>query len=390
MANKIFKHFEGTLEQFKAKVTTKADEWGLKDSIVFIHDATNSNSGWIYADEKYFTAAEVTGLTADELINILDGSFVNVENVGDKVQIKAVLQDNITSNLQTAVGYIGTGEQINVFQKGWTLDDVLKKIFCQVVDYTTAGTNNYALSCDTSVVEVGQTVTPKLTMTGSATLSYNKPVGGSASQSNRTLIAGTDYTVNYGFKESSLGSSDYTNSVNSQTMGAWKATEGTKTYYGGVQITDIKTANDLGLKKSDGTTASAAKITFANVNKTVSIRGAYKYYYAINTPTKLTTASTWEDCISVCATNGFLTKDEEIIDENGVVIGDVNTKKFVYALVPSLKQTPTFTDGMTNPGTMTVIKELANPLGTQYKLCAIDAETGNAGTVFKNVLIYNK
>ena len=83
----------------------------------------------------------------------------------------------------------------------------------------------------------------------------------------------------------------------------------------------------------------------------------------------------------------MLTNNITVLSSTATEIGTASVKKYVYVLIPSIKQTPGFEDGLGNPGTMVVINNsLQNQYGTNYKLCAINAN-GNAGDKYKNLII---
>lgn len=386
MANKIFKHYTGTLEAFKAYVAGKTTEEQAQlfgDSITFIHPNDSSNSGWLYANGEYYTAQEMTGVTPESLFAVIDGDSIGVEIKNGKLKLTPLLQSNVTSNLQTAVGYIPVGTQTDVFTAGMSLDDVIKKIFCKVLDYTT--TCNITNSKLTGIVtpqEVGSTYNPTITFSGTPTVSYNKPVGGSAAQQTKQLTNGTDYTVTYAFGESANPTTFGANSYSP----SWTVVEGNKTYYGVAKISDIKSAATLGLKKSDNSTASETTIADKTFPASVSVAGAYKVYYVVNSTVALTSSSTFTQCTAALTQNKMLTNDVAVL--NSVTeIGTASTKKYVYVLIPASKATPTFQNELGIEGTMTVINDsLTNSYGTTYKLCALGAD-GQAGVKYQNLVI---
>lgn len=385
MANKIFKHYTGTLEAFKQYVASKTSAEKTElfgDSITFIHPDDSSNSGWLYANEEYYTAQEMTGLTPESLKDVLDGDSIGVEISNGKLKLTPLLQANVTSNLQTAVGYIPTGTQTDIFTAGMSLDDIIKKIFCKVLDYTTSITDNFALTGAQTVVEVGSTYIPTISFTGAPTIKYVKPTGGSNAQVTKTLTA-SNYTLTYAFGEtanpSSFGSTN-------QYAPSWTVTESDKTYYGAAKVSNIASASSLGLKKSDDKTASTATIADKTTLKNITVKGAYKVYYVVNSTVALTSSSTFTQCTAALTQNAMLTNNVTVLD-SVTEIGTSLTRKYVYVLIPASKATPTFQNELGIQGEMTVINSsLTNSYGTTYKLCALGAE-GQAGVKYQNLVI---
>ncbi len=382
MLNKIFKHYRGNLSEFKEYLAS-VDANQFINSITFIHPDDSLNSGWIFANGCYYTAVEVTGISAEELYKVIDGDSIGMEIIDGKLKLIPLLQKNISSNLQTAVGYIEKGIQSNIFTKGMTLDDVLKKIFCKILDYNYSFTNTFNLTGVITPAEVGSVYSPTISFTGNPIIKYIKPVGGSAAQTD-TLLTADDYTVTYSFNDTnSAGTYLPTNSY----IPSWTVTEGNKIFYGWVKVSNIATAASLDLKQSDDITASTTTISDQYIAKQQTVTGAYKVYYIVNTTTKLTADSTFNDCVSVLTKQSMLTNNITVLSSTATEIGTASVKKYVYVLIPSIKQTPGFEDGMGNPGTMVVINNsLQNQYGTNYKLCAINAN-GNAGDKYKNLII---
>lgn len=385
MANKIFKHYTGTLEAFKAYVAGKnPDEQAqlFEESITFIHPNDSSNSGWLYANGEYYTAQEMVGVTPESLFAVIDGDSIGVEIKNGKLKLTPLLQSNVTSNLQTAVGYIPVGTQANIFTAGMSLDDVIKKIFCKILDYSTSISNNFALTGTQTVVEVGSTYTPTISFTGSPTIKYVKPVGGSSDQVTKTLSE-SDYTVTYAFGETANPSSF---SSTNQYKPSWVVTESNKTFYGVAKVSNIASAQSLGLKMSDNSTASAATIADKITPQDTTVKGAYKVYYVVNSTTVLTSASTFAQCTEALTQNAMLTSNVSVLGA-ATEIGTASTKKYVYVLIPTSKATPTFQNELGISGTMTVINsDLTNSYGTKYKLCALGAD-GQAGVKYQNLVI---
>lgn len=385
MANKIFKHYTGTLEAFKTYVDgkTSAEQTELfGDSITFIHPNDSSNSGWLYANGEYYTAQEMTGVTPESLLAVIDGDSIGVEVKDGKLKLTPQLQSDVTSNLQTAVGYIPTGTQENIFTAGMSLDDIIKKIFCKVLDYTTSISDTFALTGTQTVAEVGSTYTPTISFTGSPTIKYVKPVGGSSAQVTKTLST-SDYTVTYAFGETANPSSF---SSTNQYKPSWTVTESDKTFYGVAKVSNIASAQSLNLKMSDNTTASKATIADKTTSKNATVKGAYKVYYVVNSTVALTSSSTFTQCTAALTQNAMLTNNVAVL--NSVTeIGTASTKKYVYVLIPISKATPTFQNELGIQGEMTVINDsLTNSYGTTYKLCALGAD-GQAGVKYQNLVI---
>lgn len=383
MENKIFKHYTGDLSAFKTYIQglNQSDQDLLTNSITFIHPSDSNNSGWLYANGKYYTANEVIGVSAEILKDFIDGTSIGVNIENDKLQLTPIVQTNITSNLQTAVGYINSGEISNVFTKGMTLDEVLKKIFCKVLDYTTSNTNTFNLVGTSTPQEVGSSYTPTISFTGAPTLTYNKPVGGSTAQTSKTLTP-SNYTLTYAFGIAANPSTF--SSTNSYTAPAWKVTEGSKTYYGVVRISNIATAASLGLKKSDNTTPSATTFSNINVSKNAAVTGAYKVYYVVNSTTKLTASSTFAQCVAACTTNKMLTGNITVIGDTSVTIGSSDATGYIYVLIPSVKSVSNIKNDLGGVGTMTVLKTgLVNSYNTPYTLYYFTANGAN----YKNLTI---
>ena len=385
MLNKIFKHYTGDLAAFKTYVSGlgESDLNLLNQAITFIHPDDNANSGWLYANEHYYTAQEMTGVTPESLYAVIDGTSIGVEIVGDKLKLTPQLQSNVTSNLQTAVGYIPAGAQENIFTAGMSLDDIIKKIFCKILDYTTSITDNFTLTGTSNIVEVGSTYTPTISFTGAPTIKYVKPTGGSNTQVTKTLTP-SDYTVTYAFGETANPSSF---SSTNQYTPSWSVTESNKTYYGAVKVSDIASAASLGLKKSDNNTVSTATIPDKTVSKSVNVTGAYKIYYVVNSTVALTSSSTFQQCMTVLTENKMLTSNVTVLGSSPIEIGTASTKKYVYVLIPTSKKTPTFQNELGVQGEMVVINSsLTNSYDTTYKLCALGAD-GQAGVKYKNLVI---
>ena len=165
MANKIFKHYTGTLETFKAYVAGKtSDEQAqlFEESITFIHPNDSSNSGWLYANGEYYTAQEMVGVTPESLFAVIDGDSIGVEIKNGKLKLTPVLQKPITT--YTKVGYL---EAKTALEAGTSLEEILQRILSTELDVTpsnpTAKITNSGTASGT--FEVGTIITPVLTAT---------------------------------------------------------------------------------------------------------------------------------------------------------------------------------------------------------------------------------
>ena len=143
MTNSIFKQYIGTLEEFKAWLSTNTNKSSLGSSIVFIHandidDAEAEFTGWIYANGHYYQSG--TSLKIGDIANMLvsgDGVRVRMmkdDNNEDKIYFDAVVQSDIKIAggplASTAVATVFTGGKI---PKGMTIQKVLETLFLKEI-----------------------------------------------------------------------------------------------------------------------------------------------------------------------------------------------------------------------------------------------------------------
>lgn len=196
--NSIFKQYLGTLEQFKAYYAGLDDisKAALGTALIFIHDAAVdgqwNNDGYIFANGKYYTCRE-TNLTASTLLSLIetgDTSGVSVEEVNGKLVFTAVLKDELKA--LTRVGFVEAGK---TWDAGTSLEQVLNDIFAKEVWY--AASFNYAENLTVSISKPTLTVTVDgTTVTGTSnTCEIGAPVTVSGSISNSSYTGGDKFTV---------------------------------------------------------------------------------------------------------------------------------------------------------------------------------------------------
>lgn len=196
--NTLFKQYLGSLEQFKAYYENLDDisKAALSRALIFIHDAAVdgqwNNDGYIFANGKYYTCRE-TNLTASTLLSLIetgDTSGVSVEEVDGKLVFTPCLKDELKA--LTSVGFVEVGK---TWDAGTSLEQVLNDIFAKEVWYTASF--NYAENLTVSMNKPGLTVTVDgSTVTGTSnTCEIGAPVIVSGSMSNSSYTGGDKFTV---------------------------------------------------------------------------------------------------------------------------------------------------------------------------------------------------
>lgn len=196
--NSIFKQYLGSLEQFKAYYSklNQESQTALRRALIFIHDeavdGTWNNDGYIFANGKYYTCRE-TNLTASMLLSLIETgntSGVSVEEVEGKLVFTPCLKDELKA--LTNVGFVEAGK---TWDAGTSLEQVLNDIFAKEVWY--AASFNYAENLTVSMSKPSLTVTVDGTsVTGTSnTCEIGAPVTVSGSISASSYTGGDKFTV---------------------------------------------------------------------------------------------------------------------------------------------------------------------------------------------------
>jgi len=150
----------------------------------------------------------------------------------------------------------------------------------------------------------------------------------------------------------------------------------TMTYGASTNIPKTNYGNDSSVRINAGTATSSA----------INFTGCYRYYYIVNTSTKLTASSTFAECAAACTNTGLLSGNVDVIGSTAIAIGDATHTKYVFVLIPVSKATPKFDNELGVSGTMIVLNDTLSHNGVTYKLCTTNPD-GHAGDKYKNCKI---
>lgn len=195
--NSIFKQYIGSLDKFKTYYENLDDlqKAALTTAVVFIHESVVDDqwdgNGYIFANGMYYACGN-TNLTANVLLSLIKEGTTNgvkVEVEGDKLIFTPVLKEELKA--LTNVGFVTSGK---IWSAGTDLETILNDIFAKEVWYKAdfTYTDNLVVSMNTpSLVVTVDGVT--------ATSGSNYEIGASVSVESEmyasSYTGGTQYTV---------------------------------------------------------------------------------------------------------------------------------------------------------------------------------------------------
>jgi len=309
-------------------------------------------------------------------------SQVSGESNGIKVEVqqesgllkKLVIDNEITPSeptlkndllVATKVGFLEINKKFN---SGTTIEAVLTSMLCKELDYTTTN--------------------PTVTITNSGSGAGNYEIGSTISvilghtYNDGAFIAENSWTQNIPAGCIEDSTSYYRNNTPIDSAETQTITNGTISY----KCKTTYNASTATPQTSYGNPTTKSIPSGIATSSNISFTGYYKAYYVVNTATKLTASSTFNDCASIC-TSQLMNSNITVLGSTPQAIGDTTTTKYVYVLIPYSKTTPKFQNELGNEFTMAIINDnLVNNYNTRYKLCTTNIN-GHAGDKYKNCII---